>query len=334
MSFDETMLPAHLTDIVSHFTDWAYRAVEAECLADAVSSPVFHYTTQQGLEGILSSGAIRLTHLGDLAKLGDDHEFLYACNLARDALQSSYDDAVAGLLPKETLPLFAQKCFTDGSLSMLEEINPTSGPFEFYSASFCLQGDDDFLWREYAAKGVGYVLTLSPILFSEPPGGTAHEVMEKIFRVGMRYDRDRAIALMKNGVQEAVESIGGAELPADGIMATTFFHAMSVRLLDYVIRISSGFKRPCYSPEKEMRLLLLNERKILAPLSTTRDSKGRRFIRYDFVPPLRSSGVLQEIAIGPRAPADAEKQVAELLQDHGYPIGPDGKPLILIRRSG
>jgi hypothetical protein len=35
MSFDETMLPAYLTDIVSHFSDWAYRALEAECLADS-----------------------------------------------------------------------------------------------------------------------------------------------------------------------------------------------------------------------------------------------------------------------------------------------------------
>jgi hypothetical protein len=158
--------------------------------------------------------------------------------------------------------------------------------------------------------------------------------MEKIFRIGMCYDRDKAIALMKNGIQQAVELIGTAELPADGRMATTFFHAMSVRLLNYVIRISAGFKKPCYSPEQEMRLLLLNETKILAPLvNAVTDSKGRRFVQYNFYPPLRSSGVLQEIAIGPLAPADAEVQVAQLLRDRGYPIGPDGKSLILIRRS-
>jgi hypothetical protein len=333
MSFDETMLPAHLTDIVSNFSDWAYRAIEAECVADAVSSPVFHYTTKQGLEGVLSSGAIRLTHLGDLAKLGDNHEFLYASNLARDALESSYDDAVAGLSRKKMIQSYAQKFFTEGTLSMLDEITPTLGPFEFYSASFCRHGDDDFLWREYAANGAGFVLTLSPVLFADPPSSTAHGVMEKIFRVGMRYNREAAISLMKTGVQEAVASIGGAELPADGIIATTFFHAMSVRLLDYVIRISSGFKKPCYSAEQEMRLLLLNETKVLAPLSTNRDSKGRRFIQYDFVPPLRSVGMLQEIAIGPRAPGDAENQVAQLLRDHGYPMGSDGKPLIPIRSA-
>jgi hypothetical protein len=104
-------------------------------------------------------------------KIRHDQEFLYACNLARDALQSSYDDAVAGLLHEATIPLFAQKCFAEGTLSMLEEITPTSGPFALYSASFCRQGDDEFLWREYAAKGAGFVLTLSPVLFADPPGG-------------------------------------------------------------------------------------------------------------------------------------------------------------------
>jgi hypothetical protein len=333
MPFNESTLPAHLTEIVSNFEDWTYGAIEAQCVADNVSSPVFHYTPQQGLEGILRTGAIRLTHLGDLAKLGDKQEFLYACNLARDALQSSYNNAEAGLSREETLPLYSQKCFADGTLSMLDEITPTSGPFEFYSASFCRHGDDDFLWREYAANGAGFVLTLSPVLFADPPGSAAQGVMDKIFRVGMRYDRETAISLMKTAVQEAVASIGGAELPADGTMATTFFHAMSVRLLNYVIRIASSFKKPCYSPEQEMRLLLLNETKILAPLSINRDSKGRRFIQYDFSPSLRSPGMLQEIAIGPRAPADAEDHVAQLLRDHGYPMGSDGKPLTPIRRA-
>ena len=333
MPFDESTLPALLADSVLNFSDWAHRAIEAHCVADAVSSPVFHYTPQQGLEGILSSGAIRLTHLGDLASLGDKQEFLYACNLARDALQSSYNDAEALLLHEVTLQLYAQKFFADGTLSMLDEITLTSGPFEFYSASFCRHGDDDFLWREYAANGAGFVLTLAPVLFSDPPGSAALGVMDKILRVGMRYDRDTAISLMKTAVQQAVASIGGAELPADGTMATTFFHAMSVRLLDYVIRIASSFKKPCYSPEQEMRLLLLNETKILAPLSANRDLKGRRFIQYDFVPSLRSSGMLQEIAIGPCAPADAEAHVAQLLRDHGYPMGSDAKPLTPIRRA-
>jgi hypothetical protein len=37
MPFDESTLPAHLADIVLSFSDWTYRAIEAQCVADAIS---------------------------------------------------------------------------------------------------------------------------------------------------------------------------------------------------------------------------------------------------------------------------------------------------------
>jgi hypothetical protein len=43
-------------------------------------------------------------------------------------------------------------------------------------------------------------------------------------------------------------------------------------------------------------------------------------------------GALPEITIGSRAPADAEARVEWLLREHGYPMGPDGKPETVIRR--
>jgi len=64
---------------------------------------------------------------------------------------------------------------------------------------------------------------------------------------------------------------------------------MSVRLLNYVIRIADGFKKPCFAPEREIRLLLLNEAKTLAPMSTT-SPNGRRYIGYDFKPPFMVAG--------------------------------------------
>ena len=137
---------------------------------------------------------------------------------------------------------------------------------------------------------------------------------------------------MQSGVRETVRAVRAAELPADPVLATTFLHAMSVRLLNYVIRIAVGFKKPCFEPEREIRLLLLNEAKTFGPMSTTA-SNGKRYIRYDFNPPLRSPDTLHEITIGPSAPADAESWVARLLLDNGYPIAPDGRPATLIRRA-
>jgi hypothetical protein len=321
-------LPAHLTNVIAAFTEWAYQKIDASCRDDAVASPVFHYTTEVGLRGILSTGAIRLTFL---EKLDDEEEFLYGRGLARDALKDSYQQVKAESARCETISLYAQRCFCDGTLSMLDEVTPASGPFGFYSASFCRRGDDEFLWREYAAKGAGFALKLAPILFSDPPKGAQLGVMDKIFRMRMRYNRGEATTLMKEGVNKAVELVGAAVLPADSLMKTTFLHAMSVRLLDYVIRMAVPYKKPCFAPEREMRLLLLNDAKMLAPMSSI-DAKGRRFVQYDFVPSLRSPDVLREVTIGPLAQAGSEGLVAQLLRDHGYPIGPDGKPLV-IRRS-
>jgi hypothetical protein len=330
VTFDENVLPKHLADIIASFGQWTDAEIDARCRADVVDSPVFHYTTRAGLEGILEGGFVRLTHLGEVE--GDRKEFLYGRNLARDSLSALFASAIAGIARSATMALYAQQFFCDGTLSMLEEIGLTTGPFQSYSASFCRRGDDAFLWREYAEKGAGFALKLAPVLFADPPAGAPLKVMDKVFRIAMLYDRDEAAAALGSGVRKAVGAVRAAELPADPNVATTFLHAMSVRLLNYVIKIAVGFKRPCFAPERELRLLLLNEVNILAPLGAVA-SNGKRYIRYDFTPPLRSPGVLHEITIGPRAPLDAEAWITQLLVNHGYPIGRDGRPATLIRRS-
>jgi hypothetical protein len=330
VTFDESVLPKHLADIIATFARWADEEIDARCRADVVDSPVYHYTTRAGLEGILEGGFIRLSHLGEMR---DGEEFLYGRNLARDAMSALFSNALDEISGNDTnLAAHAQRFFCEGTLSMLDEISPVTGPFEFYSASFCGCGDDAFFWREYADRGAGFALKLAPVLFADPAPDTPLKVMDKVFRIAMFYNRDNATTILRSGVREAVRAVRDAKLSPDAIVATTFWHAMSVRLLNYVIKIASGFKKPCFAPEREIRLLLLNEAKTLGPLSTTA-SNGRRYIRYDFTPPLRSPGVLYEITIGPCAPVDAEEWVSRLLLDHGYPTRPDGRPLTLIRRS-
>jgi hypothetical protein len=327
--FDESSLPEPLIATIAQFAQWVDTKIVEQSRGDVVDSQVFHYTSGAGVEGILSSGFIRLTHLSDLA---DDEEFLYGRKLVHDALSSSLASAVAEIAVNPTIELHAQKFFCDGTLSMLPEIGPAAGPFQFYSASFCRRGDDAFFWREYANKGAGFALTLSPALFADPPAGAPLGVMDKVFRISMLYDGSQAAAEMKTAVEEAVRVVKATQLPADGHVAATFLHAMSVRLLLYVITIAVAYKKPCFAPEQEIRLLLLNEAPQLTPLSAITPT-GRRYIRYDFTPPLRSPSALTEITIGPRAPADAETWLSQLLLRNGYPVGPDGKPVTVIRRS-
>jgi hypothetical protein len=187
VTFDERVLPKHLANIITAFSEWTSAKIDERCQVDVVDAPVFHYTTSAGLEGILGSGFIRLTDLGQMA---DDSEFQYGSNFALDALSEAYAGAAVGISDAATVV----RCFCDATPSILSEVGPKAGRFHFYSASFCGRGDDAFLWQEYAAKGAGFALKLAHELFADPPAGVPLTVMDRIFRILMLYDRDEAIA--------------------------------------------------------------------------------------------------------------------------------------------
>ena len=272
--FDGNILPQPLVATIAAFAQWVETQIVGQSQTDVVDSPVFRYTTRSGIEVILAGGFIRLTHFSDLA---DEEEFLYGRKLAHDALSSSLASAEAKIAVNPTIELHAQRCFCDGTLSMLAEIGPLAGLFQLYSASFCRRSDDAFFWREYADKGAGYALTLAPALFADPPAGAPLGMMDKVFRISMLYDGNQAAAAMKTAVEEAVRAIKTVQLPADGNVAATFLHAMSVQLLLYVIKIAVGYKKPCFAPEQEICLLLLNETLQLMPLSAITPN-GKRYI--------------------------------------------------------
>ena len=326
--FDPAILPPPLSNHVATFSRWVDAELVLSGRADVVNDPIVHYTTREGLEGILNSGSIRLT---DLGQARDDSEFLYGRGLAKDALTEAF--AVAGTGARDDDEAITGY-FCEGTLSMLEEISPASGPFRFYSASFCERGDDAFLWREYAANGEGFALKLSPVVLSEPPAAAPLTVMNQAIRLRMIYDRNEATRVLEKVVEQGLNTVRAAGLSGstDPRVGTTFLHSISVHFVWYVLAMATRFKKPCFSPEHELRLLLLNEKEKLAPLEQTLSS-GKRFVKYEFVPSLRARGVLEEITIGPRAPSNSEPHVRQLLLDCGYPTDIDGEPVTVVRRS-
>jgi hypothetical protein len=326
---DSAILPPPLSNHVATFSRWVDAELVLSGRADVVNDPIVHYTTREGLEGILSSGSIRLT---DLGQARDDSEFLYGRGLAKALLTEAF--AVAGTGARDHDEAISTRLFCEGTLSMLEKISPASGPFRFYSASFCERGDDAFLWREYAANGEGFALKLSPVVFSEPPTAAPLTVMDQAIRLRMIYDRSEATRVLEKVVEEGIRTVRAAGLSGstDPHVGTTFLHSMSVHFVLYVLAMATRFKKQCLSPEHELRLLLVNEEEKLASLEQTLSS-GKRFVQYQFVPSLRARGVLEEITVGPRAPSNSELHVRQLLLDCGYPTDPDGEPVTVVRRS-
>jgi hypothetical protein len=59
ITFDENILPQPLVAAIAEFAQWVDTKIVEQSRADAVDSPVFHYTTRVGIEGILGGGFIR-----------------------------------------------------------------------------------------------------------------------------------------------------------------------------------------------------------------------------------------------------------------------------------
>ena len=86
-----------------------------------------------------------------------------------------------------------------------------------------------------------------------------------------------------------------------------------------------------YRPEKEFRIAILGQRDPLQPAVEFRNRSHDAIIeRVPYIPfayPLKQSGSIAEIVVGPVAPADAEDRVLRCLAALGYAYE------IRIRRS-
>jgi hypothetical protein len=239
--FDESILPRPLADLASTFAQWVLSTIVASSHVDTVDQPIFHYTKKKGLEGILMSGSIRLCDLGQMV---DRCEFLYGRDLASNALVGAFALPSGGGNAEAALV----RCFCRATVSMLNEISLATGPFAFYGASFCRSEDDAFLWRDYADGGKGFALTLSPILFADPPSGTPLTAVDQVLRLAMLYDTVQPATALQSGVTEAVRTIRAAGLSAasDPKVGTTFMHLISMNLVLYVIAIAAiRLKKSC-----------------------------------------------------------------------------------------
>jgi hypothetical protein len=104
-------------------------------LVDGVDK-VYHYTTQDGLLGILRDNCLWAT---SIRHLNDASEFSYAADLAREHLTKCNGAETAG---------FYSRC--------LQMLNDYEDPVSFV-ASFSADGGDRLSqWRAYSRSGVGY----------------------------------------------------------------------------------------------------------------------------------------------------------------------------------
>src|SRR5271168_1741603 len=142
-------LPADLQAAIDAFSARADRVLEpfAAEMADAVTPPLWHYTTQDGMRGILESGTLRAS---DIYHLNDPGEVTHGLEPALRAL------GIEGRRGPPEMGLFAQHV----SAVLRDRISEVAN---FFVLSFSTDGDYLPQWQAYAENGHAYALCFDGI---------------------------------------------------------------------------------------------------------------------------------------------------------------------------
>ena len=142
-------LPPIFRYAVDAFNQWSHDHLEAINARDAITTPLYHYTDEAGLKGIITNQEVWFT---DHRHLNDPTEMEFGMEIAAKILREIASDN----------PHI--KLFCDAVRDLFSHKN-MSRTFSFYVGSFTKESDDLGQWRAYACDGRGYALGLAPLLF-------------------------------------------------------------------------------------------------------------------------------------------------------------------------
>jgi hypothetical protein len=183
---------------------------------------LYHYTTQEGLLGILKEQKLRVS---SILHLNDAAEFNYTVGLVRTNLKLR--------LEKKNEP--DRPIFNDvlKGLRELEKRNQFVG-------SFSERGDSLSQWRAYAGNGIGFSLGFEPDHLKRCAENQGYKLRR------CNYDEDDHIALIDELVAKL---IGHGSRPK--------FHRKDVAFLFYndLASVAPLLKHPSFSDEREWRLI-------------------------------------------------------------------------------
>jgi hypothetical protein len=128
-----------IKNISSHFSEWLKKHSHQDDLV------LHHYTTFEGLKGILQNRSIRFSHT---STLNDPSEISYGKHLVTDVINE-----IIALQDNNDIISFLQSLIND--VYALH-----SAYYEYYVACFCKSENLLSQWRSYASLGGGYNLAL------------------------------------------------------------------------------------------------------------------------------------------------------------------------------
>jgi hypothetical protein len=301
---DRHGLPPQLLAAVRKFDVWSKRQLLAEQNAATPTVPLYHYTGEEALVGILRHEKLWcFSHLHQSDKKEFEYSLARALNVIRQVGNS--DD-------------FWTKHFC-GCLEDMLVTNGLASPFDFYLFSLSRHRDDPGQWREYGRNGQGFAIGVAPVLLQPDKDTLSAQANENLHigRViyGDRETNARHRIVIRKAAAITSQGARGNRKWIDLVRPVTYLAAMAREVLaSQLIWNCLTAKESKFSNEREVRGIVMGVRE---QFDAHRKLLGTR--SYIEVPlPLRTPGGIAEIIVGPDAPADAEGKVRTLLKAEGY----------------
>lgn len=222
-----------------------------------------HYTTLEGLKGILQTKSLWCT---DTSSLGDPMELKYGKNLIINKLNEKIE-----IEENEAI-----KKILENLITSLEAFD--SFIFRVFIACFCKEDNLLSQWRAYSGKGVGYNIGFrfeTDTMFShtqENPLEKRHAFLRKII-----YDSEIQNEIISNSITHIIEEAKRVEeqLLNNGGLPTGWPLQAALEAVNILIDINMSFKNAVFEEEKEWRLIEVIDPNRLSELLQFRDINER-----------------------------------------------------------
>ena len=201
---------------------------------------LFHYTSPDGLLGILQSNRIRTTNV---RYMNDSSELFYTYKLAQEII------ATMRSTEKNEVAQYFFDCFGN----YIKEDNIYNDFFDVFAFCLCEEGDQLSQWREYSERGTGYAVGFNANLIT-------NEHIKRYENYGLIkviYDRSLQSKHLEYVIISCMsELIGLAKVaPKDQIPALVFEFC---RALDAGISTyAAQYKDDAFHEEKEWRIVYI-----------------------------------------------------------------------------
>ena len=270
---------------------------------------LYHYTTSNGLKGILDSRSIWCSHI---RYFSDPKEWVYGeskvISKIEDLLSLEKDSNIEELL-KDLIMLIR---------------SITNSFYDIYAACFCKNGNLLSQWRGYSNRGGGYSLgftfdsdTKFTYDFQKYPYIKLAALRKIIYDVDTQNDLiDKALERLVDAGRKAINRI----LKTNNSLPPGFLNQMAMGFANRLAEVIVSIKEPVFSEEDEWRLIIFKSRVL--------DQDNKREINFweksgELIPYLSASIYnknekelifpLNSIRIGPSLDSERVKHSLDLL---------------------